>query len=80
MKRTLFLGELFLWYNEGMNDLKRGDHVRKIKGFKFEGTILAVYSVFDFGKTDKYAVVMLDTTEAADGLQHIYKVDQLERI
>lgn len=57
--------------------LKRGDHVRKIKGFKFVGTVLAVYASFG-DNYDQYAVVQLDENDKADGLMHIYKEDQLE--
>lgn len=56
--------------------MKPGDHVRKIKGFKFVGRILALYSY----EGSDYAVVVCDPDEAQDGLQHIYKVEQLEKI
>ncbi len=53
-----------------------GDHVRKVGGFKYIGTVLAVYRASEDG--DWYAVVLLDPNEASDSLQHIYKVSQLE--
>lgn len=56
--------------------IKVGSHVKKRQGFKFIGTVLAVFKAR--GKEDWYAVVELDSNEASDGLQHIYKLDQLE--
>lgn len=53
-----------------------GDHVRKVKGFRFVGHVLALYSFMGA----QYAVVVCDPDAAQDGLQHIYKVDQLELI
>lgn len=61
-----------------MNDFNRGDHVKKKQGFKFIGTILYVYA--DWEMNDWYAVVQLDKNEASDGLHHIYKLSQLEKI
>lgn len=55
---------------------KIGDLVKKKKGFKFIGTILALY----WSNAEEYAVVELTPNEYSDGLQHIYKVEQLELI
>jgi hypothetical protein len=56
--------------------IRVGDHVQKKTGFKFVGTVLAVF--VPRNSEEWYAVVELDKSEASDGLQHIYKLDQLE--
>lgn len=63
-----------------MTDMARqlqiGDEVRKKQGFKFIGFVLAIYSYMG----SEYAVVVCNPDKYQDGLQHIYKLSQLEKI
>lgn len=56
--------------------IKVGDHIRKINGMKFVGTVLARY----FTNGEWWLVVLLDPNEASDSLQHLYKENMFEKI
>lgn len=56
--------------------LQIGDEVRKKQGFKFVGVVLAIYYSYE----EVYAVVRLHENAYSEGLQHIYKLSQLEKI
>ena len=54
-----------------------GDHVKKKKGMKFIGTILALYTVPHEERF--WCVVILDQNEASDHLQHLYPLELFEK-
>jgi hypothetical protein len=56
--------------------MEPGTHVKKVRGMKFVGTVLARY--FTEGKW--WIVVKLDPNEASDSLQHLYPEDLFEPV
>lgn len=55
--------------------MTRGDFVRKVKGYPFRGTVLAVFTKLD-GK--EMAVVEIEPGENAAGLVYLHPTDVLE--
>lgn len=57
--------------------MKIGDRVKKIKGYKFVGTVVAVFVTTE---GQHRLVVQQDEAENGGGLLHIFNPDQLELI
>lgn len=55
---------------------KRGDKVRKFRGYPFKGTVLAVFTKID--EEVWFAAVQIQAGENASGLVYFHPVDVLE--
>jgi uncharacterized protein YaiL (DUF2058 family) len=71
LNSAIELAEVALQQSNGLSNFPIGTKVRKIKGYKFDGTIVANFRTVA-GK-DRLVV------DNGDGLLHIFNAEQLER-
>ena len=60
-----------------MSRIKRGDKVEKVTGYKFVGTVVAVFKNLE---GEERLVVQVDPSAPADRLLHIFSEDNLQLV
>jgi len=59
--------------------MKKGDVVRKVKGYDFDGVVVAIFETTK-GQTRIVAEHFDSQTEESSGMLHIFSETQLERV